>query len=205
MFVFQLSLWFCTILFHLCKLCKIVDLFLGLIIPCFVIVWVNMCNFILPCMVWKKHDIWCDWAPHERSIILLGGVLYHLSPKKNMTFIELSPLWEKYYFVGRRIMPFIPLQKTWHLVDWVPHGRGIILLEGNYIPFIPQENIAFNKAKSLVERRVKVARPLVYSPITHLIFKLAPLQLRCRWSLIKIKWVIGFVDVLSQLYIQDCT
>src|SRR5258708_40270717 len=36
---------------------------------------------------------------------------------------------------------------------------------------------------------------LVFSPITHLIFKLAPLQLCCRWSLLKIKSVIGFVDM----------
>ncbi len=84
------------------------------------------CNFILLCMVWKKHDIWWNWVPHERSIILLEGGLYHLStckkfdiwwieslmgevlshkkeiysiypPTKNMTFIGLSPSWEKYY------------------------------------------------------------------------------------------------------------
>src|SRR5258708_39039911 len=32
---------------------------------------------------------------------------------------------------------------------------------------------------------------LVFSPITDLIFKSAPLQLCCRWSLLKIKSVIG--------------
>ena len=36
---------------------------------------------------------------------------------------------------------------------------------------------------------------LVSSPITHLIFKSAPLQCSCKWSLLKIKWVIGFVDM----------
>jgi hypothetical protein len=75
-----------------------------------------------------------------------------------MTFNGLSPLWEKYYFIGRKIMLFIPPQKTWHLVDWVPHGRSIILLEGNYIPFIPQENIIFGKAKSPVEEGIILPR-----------------------------------------------
>ena len=36
---------------------------------------------------------------------------------------------------------------------------------------------------------------LVFSPITDLIFKSTPLQLCCRWSLLKIKSVIGFVDM----------
>src|SRR5260370_37821777 len=50
-------------------------------------------------------------------------------PTKNLTFGGLSPSW-----------------------------RSIILLEGNYIPFIPQENIAFGKAKSLVERNIILPR-----------------------------------------------
>src|SRR5258708_33159752 len=36
---------------------------------------------------------------------------------------------------------------------------------------------------------------LVFSPITDLIFKRLHLQLRCRWSLLKIKSVIGCVDM----------
>ena len=34
-------------------------------------------------------------------------------------------------------IPFICLQKTWHSVDWVPHGRGIIPWEGNLFHLSP--------------------------------------------------------------------
>src|SRR6266436_474465 len=42
---------------------------------------------------------------------------------------------------------------------------------------------------SIVFSYIDKSRPpiLVFSPITHLIFKSAPLQLHCRWSLLKIK------------------
>ena len=45
----------------------------------------------------------------------------------------------------------------WYPVT-VPHGRSIILLEGNYIPFIAQENIVFGRAKSLVEMDIILPR-----------------------------------------------
>ncbi len=152
MFVFHPSLWFCTILFHLCKLCEIVNLFLRL--GHFMLCGCSSkyVQFHSPLMVWKKYDIWWDWVPHERGIILLGGLyhlsplkktwhwmnwvpygrsiilleggLCHLSPCKNLTFGGLSPSWEKYYPTRRKFIPFIPLQKTWHSANWVPHGRA---------------------------------------------------------------------------------
>ena len=158
MFVFHPSLWFCTILFHLCKLCEIVNLFLRL--GHFMLCGCSSkyVQFHSPLMVWKKYDIWWDWVPHERGIILLGG-LYHLSPlKKTWHWMNWVPYGRSIILLGGGLCHLSPPQKTWHLVDWVPHGRSIILPEGNYIPFIPQENIVFGKAKSLVERDIILPR-----------------------------------------------
>ncbi len=146
MFVFHPSLWFCTILFHLCKLCEIVDLFLRLghfmLCDCsskyvqfhsplygmekiwhlvrlssswegYYPIRRKIIPFISPEKTWHSMN----WVPYGRSIILLEGGLCHLSPCKNLTFSGLSPSWEKYYPTRRKFIPFIPLQKTWHLAN----------------------------------------------------------------------------------------